>query len=77
MNILFLYYNEGFVLKSYELDKIFFIEISFLDFRKTFPCPNEFIAFELSKTVSDFYTEDLQNFKNIFKFDGDLNSQYF
>lgn len=73
MNMLFLYYNEGFVLKSYELEKLYFIEISFLDFRKKFSCPNEFVAIELAKAVSDFYTEDLHYFKNKFKIDEDLN----
>lgn len=77
MNILFVYYNEGFVLKSYELEKLYFIEISFQDFHKTYPCPNEFVAIELSKVASDFYTEDLQNFKNSFKFDEDLNPPLF
>lgn len=77
MNILFLYYNEGFVLKTYELEKLYFIEISFLDFFKIFPCPNESDAIELSKAVSNFYTEDLQKFNNKFKFDEDLNQPFF
>ena len=77
MNILFFYYNEGFVLKTYKLETLYFIEISFLDFRKTFPCPNEFVAIELSKEVSNFYTEDLQKFNKKFKFDEDLNPPFF
>lgn len=69
MNILFVYYNEGFVLKSYELNNLYFIEISYQDFLKIFPCPNEVVAIEVSKAVSDFYTEDLQRLKEFFNFE--------
>ena len=77
MDILFLYYNEGFILKSYKLEDKYFIETSFLDFCKIYPCPNKFIAIELSKSLADFYTKDLQNLKKKFKFDEDSNPPLF
>ncbi len=73
MNILFLYYNEGFVLKAYELEEHYFVEFSFLELCKTYPCPDKFFAIELSKALADFYTKDLQNLKSMLKFDEDLN----
>ncbi len=73
MNILFLYYNEGFVLKAYELEEHYFVEFSFLELCKTYPCPDKFFTIELSKALADFYTKNLQNLKKMLKFDEDLN----
>lgn len=73
MNILFLYYNEGFVLKAYELEEHYFVEFSFLELCKTYPCPDKFFTIELSKALADFYTKNLQNLKKMLKFDEDFN----
>jgi len=77
MNILFLYYNEGFVLKAYEIKEHYFVEFSFLELCKTYPCPDKFFAIKLSKGLADFHTKDLQNLKKMLKFDEDLNSPFF
>jgi hypothetical protein len=77
MNILFLYYNEGFVLKAYELEEYYFVEFSFHELCKTYPCSDRLFAIELSKGLADFYTKDLQKLKKMLKFDEDLNSPFF
>lgn len=77
MNILFLYHNEGFILKAYELKEHYFVEFSFLELCKTCPCPDKSFAIELSKVLADFYTKDLQNLKIMLKFYEDLNLPIF
>lgn len=77
MNILFLYYNEGFVLKAYEQKQYYFVEFNFLELYKIYPYPDKFFAIELSKTLVDFHTKNLQNLKNVLRFNDDLNPPFF
>lgn len=63
MTILFVYYNEGFILKAYEFEEQYFVEFSFLELRKIYFCPDKFFALNLAKVISNFYTEDLQRLK--------------
>lgn len=77
MDILFLYYNEGFVLKAYVLDGTCFVAFSYLGVGRSYPCPDEELAVEIAESIAEFHAKDMERLNNLFKFDEDLNPPLF
>lgn len=77
MNILFVYYNKGFVVKAYEFEGLCFLSLNFRELEKSYSCPDESFAIELAKTIADSHTRDMHWIKKWLKFDEDLDTPLF